>query len=165
MAAALIDGKAVGAIKPLLITVGVMVGIGITGYLVYRAIKTSKLTKSSREEASASNSELNNLLVQGKKATLSNSQSIAVANALFTAMDGYGSDYGVIAREFAKINNDVDMLSVVKAFGVRTISSGRGNPSSNFTGTLQQALKDELDDSEVTALNNMLARKGIKNRL
>ncbi len=160
-----INDKTVGAIRGLVVTVAVIGALGVAGFLIYRKIKLKKKEQSSKDELKDSNSELNNILVQGQKPTMNSSQISATANALFTAMDGYGTNWDVIVKEFAKIKNDADILSVAKSFGVRTISSGSLNPEPNFTGTLQNALKDELDSDRMNALNNMLARKGIKNRL
>lgn len=160
--AQIIDVK---AIKPLLITVGVMAAIGVASYLIYKGIKNAQLRKDSKKEAGDSVNELNNLIVQGKKPTLNAAQTSAIANSLFSAMDGYGTNYDIIAKEFAKINNEVDLLSVAKSYGVRTLSSGNLNPEPNFTGTLQNSLKEELSDPQLSAINGMLARKGILNRL
>ncbi len=165
MEATLVDSKTVTSIKGLVITIGVMSAIGVAGYLVYKGIKNAQAKKDSKKESQASSDQLNNLIVQGVKPTLNAAQNIAIANSLFAAMDGYGTDYNTIVKEFAKINNEVDLLSVSKAFGVRTISSGKLNPEPDFTGTLQACLKSECTDAQITALNNMLARKGIKNRL
>ncbi len=163
--AGIIDSKTVGAVKGLVITVGVMAAIGIVSYLVYRKIQVQKKQQDSKDELKDSNAELNNVLVQGQKTTMNAAQISACANALFSAMDGYGSDWDILFKEFAKIKNDADMLSVIKSYGVRTVSSGNLNPEPNFTGTLQAAIKDEFRQEDITALNNMLARKGIKNRL
>jgi hypothetical protein len=163
--AGIVDDKTVKAVKGLVITVGVMAAIGIVSYMVYRKIQTQKKQKDSKDELKDSNNELNNIIVQGQKPTMKPSQISGCANSLFVAMDGYGTNWDIITKEFAKINNDADMLSVVKSFGVRTISSGNLNPEPNFTGTLQAALKDELSTERISALNGMLARKGIKNRL
>lgn len=161
----LLDKDAVLGINKILITVGVMAAIGITGYLVYKGIKNAKSKADSKREDNDTKNELNRLIVQGIKPTLNQTQISGIANALFGAMDGYGTNYDTVAREFAKINNDADMLSVAKAYGVREVSSGRLNPEPNFTGTLQAALKSELSSSEISAINGVLARKGIKNRL
>ncbi len=161
----LLDKDAVSGINKILITVGVMAAIGITGYLVYKGIKNAKAKADSKREDADNKNELNSLIVSGIKPTLTQAQISGIANALFGAMDGYGTDYNSIAHEFAKINNDADMLSVAQAYGVREVSSGNLNPEPNFTGTLQAALKSELSSSQVSAINGVLSRKGIKNRL
>jgi hypothetical protein len=165
MGAPLINDKTIKAVKGLVITVGVMAAIGIASYLIYRKIKVETKKADSKDELKDSNSELNNVIVQGQKPTLSPSQISQTANSLFSAMDGYGTNWNIIVKEFAKINNYADLLSVIKSFGVRTIDSGRFNPTPNFVGTLAVCLKDELSSERITALNNMLARKGIKSRL
>lgn len=163
--AGIVDDKTVKAVNGLVITVGVIGVLAVSGYLVYKGIKNAKAKKDSKREAQESTNELNNLIVQGIKPTLNSAQTTAIANSLFSAMDGYGTNYNIILKEFAKINNEVDLLSVAKAYGVRTVSSGNLNPEPNFTGTLQNTLKEECTTTQITALNGMLSRKGIKNRL
>lgn len=154
MAANKVDlGQPIKNIQSLLITAGVIAGIGIVGFLVWKGIKKHKDTKDGKKEVDEAKDELNKLVVAGKKPTLAPTQITGIANTLFNAMDGPGTDEDAIIHEFAKINNDADMLSIIKAYGVR---DGL---------TLQTDLKDELNSEHITALNGMLARKGIKYRL
>jgi hypothetical protein len=59
-----------------------------------------------------------------------------------------------------KFKNNLDFLKLSQAFGVRTYDQC-GWGTGNFTGTLAQAVADELDDNEVTAINKVLSSKGI----
>ena len=67
-------------------------------------------------------------------------------------MKGIGSDESAVYRVFASAKNDLDVLGIVKAFGVK---DGE---------TLGQWLTADLDEKEIKALNDLLARKGIKYR-
>ena len=157
-------GWSADSIKTLIITVAAIVGTGMAAYLIYKKVKNYQAEKASKKEVGDINDELNKEIQAGKKLTLTPSQVSGIANDLYTAMDGYGSNYDMIIKNIVKINNQLDLLAVIKSFGVRELSSGRLNPEPNFKGTLGQALAEELSAPQLTAINLTLAKKGIKNR-
>lgn len=146
------------------VAVAVIGGIGISAYLIYKKIKARNASANSRKEIDEVNKEINDQIKKGVKPTLTPSQIAAMANALQTAMDGYGTDYGAVLNQLVKLRNDLDILALNKSFGVRKINSGRGNPAADFEGTLGQCLTDELSDTRIGEVNMMLAKKGIKFR-
>ncbi len=133
-------------------------------FIIKRNFKNIKNTQDSKKEVSETNDVLSQLAKDGKKGTIDGLKIQTVANSIFTAMDGIGTDIHGVYRAFANINNDVDMVNVIKAYGVRELSSGKFNPVPNIKGTLSQAITEELNSEEVQALNGMLANKGIKYR-
>lgn len=147
-----------------LIAVAVVGGIGISAYLIYKKIKDAAARRDSKKEVEDINADLNAEIKAGKKLTIKPSEISGIANNLKTAFDGYGTDYSSILKNLAKVNNQLDLLAVIKSYGVRKINSGRGNPASDFEGTLGQALAEELSSAELNAVNLMLAKKGIKQR-
>lgn len=144
------------------------VGAGIVGiaifYIIKRNISNIKALADSKKEVSATQDTLSALTKAGVKPTLDSLKIQQAANSIFSAINGYGTDVQGVYRAFANINTDVDLVNLIKAFGVREISTGAGNPAPNLKGTLSQVLTDELSSAEINALNNMLARKGIKYR-
>lgn len=85
-----------------------------------------------------------------------------IADNIFDAMDGYGTDEPTIESELKKLRTKADWNALVSAYGTRTISSGRGNIfQPNFTGDLTQCLKNELDAEEETSVNNILSKLGV----
>lgn len=132
---------------------------------IVRAVKKRKSAKGSREEMKDIKDELKDLNANAStKQTLSPSSASAMANNLFTAMDGYGTDSVAITKNLLKLKNQADWLAVRKAFGSRTISSGKLNPTPDFTGTLEGALTDELgviDASVAPQLNAYFKAKKI----
>jgi hypothetical protein len=87
----------------------------------------------------------------------------AIADSIYDALDGYGSSFQTIVNEFSKLNNNPDFDALYKAYGTRTVSSGRGNVFvSDYTGDMLGALKDELSTTEIGKLNSLLSNKGIK---
>lgn len=146
------------------IAVGAMVAIFVAAYMINRAVKNKKALQGAKKETDATNDTVKTLTAQGQKPTLDALKLSTISNQLFTAMDGYGTNVNAVYAAFANVNNDIDVVNLIKTYGIKEISTGAGNPSPNLKGTLSQALTDELSASEMTALNNLLARKGIKYR-
>jgi hypothetical protein len=99
----------------------------------------------------------------GIKATYTNSQYKAMADTLYSAMDGYGTDEEPIFNTFKKLKNDVDFVRLDDAFGVREASD-------NLFGMLAPAdmrtwLKDDLGEAEIKTLNAKLKSQGITKRI
>jgi hypothetical protein len=144
-----------------IVVVGSFAAVGYTSYLIYKKVQAINASRDAKREVEKTTDELKKLNV---KPTLMPSQIDSVANQLFTAMNGYGTDYNSILKALVYINNNADMLSVIKAYGVRELSSGNFNPEPNLTGTLGQAFSIELGSDQRTAVNNLLARKGVTYR-
>jgi hypothetical protein len=138
--------------------------VGISGFLIYKKIKNMKAEKDSKKEVGDVDDDLKALQKSGKKLSLTGSEIASIANNLFTAMDGYGTNYDMILKNLVRVNNQVDLLAVIKSYGVRELSSGRLNPEPNFKGTLGQAFAEELSSTQLSAINLMLAKKGIAHR-
>lgn len=130
------------------IAVGVVAGVGYLVYKLYKAAKDAKETKDSKEEVQEVKQELNALNQNpSTKQTLSVSDAKAIANKIFEAMDGYGTDETAILQQLLRLKNQADWLAIRQEWGVREVSSGRGNPAPNFKGTLEAALTSELGDA------------------
>ena len=132
---------------------------------VVKAIRKRKGNKGNKAEEKDIKRELDDLNSSSStKQKLSPSSATAIANNLFSAMDGYGTDSVAVTKNLLKLQNQADWLAVRKAFGTREISSGKLNPTPNFTGTLEGALTDELgviDSSVAPTLNKYFKAKKI----
>ncbi len=88
-----------------------------------------------------------------------------IADNLFNIFDGYGTvgtGANAVVEELNKLRTRQDWEKLVQAYGTRTVSSGWGNIfQSNFTGTLPECLRDELDSSELADVNQELSRIGV----
>lgn len=85
-----------------------------------------------------------------------------MADKIFKAMDGYQTNEQSIENEILKLRNKADWEALVAAYGVRTIDSGWGNFfQDDFTGTLPQALKSELNEAEMVDLKANLRKIGV----
>ena len=72
-----------------------------------------------------------------------------MANQMYVAMKGAGTDTPAIERVCKKLNNVDDWNALVKAFGVKSVS----NWFYKFSGTLYDWLQDELSAREIRRLN------------
>lgn len=101
-----------------------------------------------------------------QKATLSNAELKAMANSIFRAMDGYGTDEDSILSTIKKIKNNADWSGLNAAWGKRTISSGTWNPAPNLSNaTLAEAITDELSQYWKDEFNKHLSKVGVKYRV
>lgn len=78
----------------------------------------------------------------------------AMADKLFSAMDGAGTNENSIIEVLGKLRTKSDWYALVKAFGVKKSSSWL----SGYQGNLVQWLNDELDDEERKMVNDILAK-------
>jgi hypothetical protein len=86
----------------------------------------------------------------------------SLSNQIFDAVNGYGTDEEKIKRIFKMLKTDSDFDALKDAYGVRQVSSGRGNFFvSNYEGDLVSTLRDEMDDSEIAELNQILTSNRI----
>jgi len=99
------------------------------------------------------------------KATLSPAEMKAIANSIFRAMDGYGTDEDSIISDVKKCKNNADWSGVNAAWGKRTISSGNWNPAPNLSNaTLSEAITDEMSQYWKDEMNKHLSKVGITYR-
>jgi hypothetical protein len=138
-----------------LIVVG---GAGVIIYTIYKKVANIVGDKNDRQQLAAEKDELSNIK---PPATISKGQAEAMANAIFTALDGYASDEDAVNTQFSKLKNNADWLLLSQAYGTREVSSGRLNPAPNYTGTLIGALNDELSASERAEANAILRKNGV----
>lgn len=138
----------------------VVLGGAIFGiYKLSKVVKGAIENKDERQEGKDVKGDLKDLEKAGKGQTLSDSQISGFANSLKTAMDGTATDEMAIGRVFASMNNDADVLALIKSFGIQKIG---GTWVSDLEGTLGQCLVSELDSNEMnTYVTAPLIRKGI----
>lgn len=146
--------------KPLPMPVKV-VAIGLAGFGAYKGGKAlwKKLNPGDQEqEAAAAQTEAERILKanaslpadQRTVASYSPAQMKTFANTLFSAMDGAGTDEAAVLGVFKQMNNDLDFLFLIDAFGVR-------HGSSWFATSTDSGLSDWLQsDGLTTAVNSLL---------
>jgi hypothetical protein len=153
------------------IAVGVVAGVAFIGYKIFKALQKGQETKDSKEEVQAAEQELKNLNQNpASKQTLSTTDAKSIANTIFEAMQGYGTNETVITQQLLRLKNQADWLAVNAEWGVREISSGYLNIEPNFKGTLSAALTSELgidpvDMAAKAKINQHFIKVGISARV
>lgn len=134
----------------------------LVGFKIYKGVTNRMKNAGNLHEKKDVKNALDELNDKGIKPTMQAVQYSSAADKIHTAMDGYGTDESTIYDAFAKMVNDADILSLMNAYGIRTVSSGKLNSEPDFKGTLAGAISNELDAAERKVLNDKLAKKGIK---
>ena len=122
-------------------------------WFVYRKIqKVIEASKDRQLVNEADNAIVSNAL------TYTQADYKAMADKLYVAMDGAGTDEDAIKEVIAKLRTKSDFYALVKAFGVRKSSSW----ASSFVGNLIQWLADELSGDDRKEVNDMLAKFNVQ---
>lgn len=90
----------------------------------------------------------------GETLTYPKSNYKAFADQIYNAMNYMGTDTGEVERVFGKMENNLDVLELNKAWGVRDVYFW----GFAYSYTLPQAVADEMD---TTQINTILSSKGI----
>jgi hypothetical protein len=127
--------------------------IGIGGYALYR------IGKAISKKLNGSNAEQD--IIDAKKAGQTPSYSSAtysqLADKIYAAvMYTWGTDEQAIYDVFNKMNSNLDVALLIKAFGKRRVEFSTQDME------LGAHLSNDLDSSEISKLNSILSSKGIK---
>jgi len=148
-----------------LVIVGGLGVIAWTGFMVYngidRRIKNKKATEKANETLRATGGALADLSAKGVHPSFSDAQYKVWADQLEACFQGWGTCY-VYKDVFESLKNDADVVRLIQAYGVRTISSGKWNPTPDYVGGLSGILTEELNSLEVIGLMNRMEERGIK---
>ena len=141
--------------KPLLIA-GSLVG----GYFIYKAIKNRKPSQGAallNDEAAAK--------AKGQKLSYTQASYVNLANVIFNAWFQNFNIFNPVSETqilsvMSKMNNDLDIIALTRAFGKRRAPVPFG---SFFISDLSlgEWLREGLYDNEIQAVNNVLRSKGI----
>ena len=143
-----------------------LVGGAIGLVVLYRALSGAVSNQGGRQEIQSASNELDRLNQSpATRQKMTAYQANQTANAIFTAMDGYGTYEEAIYSAFRQMKNNADYLAVSKAFGTRKVSSGQWNFVNDMKGTLTQCLQDELDTDERKKVNEILKARNIRVRI
>lgn len=143
------------------IAIAGLAAIAIIGYSVYKKVNSVINPTDSKKEVDAAKAEVKALEAKGEKRTLSDVQLKTLANQIQTALNGMTEDEAAVYRAFTSVKTNIDVLNLIAAYGTRQTGYWYW---SYFTGTLPSSIAHYFDVAEVKALNDMLAKKGIKYR-
>lgn len=164
------------------VIVGGLFVVYLAGNAILRKLKDAKTARDAKDAVRNSEAEKRRLQSQGVRPSYPSSQYNTWANSIQQAFDGcdptgqlsWGADSPLgavsfwstsgfkVAKIFAELKNDLDYLSLTTAWGIRTYDA-----CGWFTGDvkdvdLAKAISDELTAREISNLNEILRKKGIK---
>jgi len=156
------------------VAIGGIAIIGIVGYTIYRRVKTNLDIKINLKESDSASDDLRKLETQGVRPSLNNSQIMSIINSLKDAMNGCGTNEQRVYDDFSKLNNDADVLLLLKLWQVQyyepcsatsPISYARWMFNDKaFGGNLSEWLNYDMTATEIKQINSILAKKGIKHK-
>lgn len=149
----------------------VVVGLGLIGWGIYRAIKKEKDRKEATQAAAQAQAELDQMAAQGVRPSYPVSQYLTYADRLVQAMNGCGTNEDLVYSVFNAMKNDADVLQLIASFGLRYYTPcALSDPVSYaiwqfndkaYGGELATWLSYDLSDSEIGNINSILQAKGI----
>ena len=150
--------------KNAIVIVGV-VGGALILFEAYLKINAYEKLKKERATGRSVDKQLATLNKSGVTATLPDANIKMMADSLFSAMNGIGTSESAVYDILSRVQNEADMLSIIQAYGTRTISGG----IHSFTGTLPETMIDQIPQSSMwrkslNDINEMLAKKSITTR-
>lgn len=132
-----------------LILAGIIVGVIVLAVVVWKI----KARLQAFKEATQNQAETAALEAQGMTLSYSKNEYEGMANKLYVAMDGWGTDEDAILEVFERINNDLDFLELDSAFGSKDGYS------------MLEWLQGDISQYYFDKINNMLNSNGVTKRL
>jgi len=127
----------------------------ITLLVIYFIGKNSGKAKALAEGTNTLENEIDNKALSYPLTIYKN-----MADALYVAMEGLGTDYDTVKNNLLKINNQSDFFELEKAFGNRAAYTWLW-VYTPFAGTLIQWFSDELNDDQKAEITVLMAAKNI----
>lgn len=120
--------------------------IAVVLFFLFRVVKSYSGRLASFSESVGEQAALSS---QGVHRSYTQIQYNSMANQLYYAMKGVGTDEETIYSVIQKIKNDQDFIALENAFGIRD------------TYNLQAWIRGDLSTSEVQKVNSILSNNGI----
>jgi hypothetical protein len=136
----------------------------IVGGGIFAAIKISEgaeRRRARREGRDLDNTVDKDIEKSGKPATSSKTNYKLLSDRLYKALNQWNPDEVQVYQVLAQMNNDRDVLELIKAFGMKLNNSNGWDADidTNLAGFMTK-----LDEDQINAVNIGLARQGIKFR-
>jgi len=139
--------------NPVVIQWLVIGGIGLYAYYRFKKFTTVPTA------ADTAQTETLALAASGQVPSFGDTVYVGFADKIVSASTtNFGTDEKAIYAVFTQLNNDIDVLKLVQAFG------NRRKEFSLFWDSLAGYLAGELNGSEMSKINDILKSKGIRYR-
>lgn len=127
--------------------------------LVWQIWKMGKESFFKLKKNMETNAEEAALIASGQSKSYSSHQYTQMANQLYAAMKGAGTDYNSVGSVFAKMKNDLDVIELDKKFGMREGTTWYGGSKMY---SMQEWLRGDLSSSNMEKyVNGPMRKKGI----
>jgi len=141
--------------------VGSLVLVGGLGYVAYKNIFKTKADEDEKEMEA----NLRYLKVKQKELTINSGKAMMMAQQLYDAMEGMGTDTGTIHSTLEDIKTQADLLYVIRSFGVKQYgSTGEASSwiakASGYASPLNLSgwLKKELSGTDLDRVKSVYKR-------
>jgi hypothetical protein len=157
--------------QPPAVKVVAVAGVGLLGYVAYRAIKRKADEDAAAKAAQAAHAELQQLANQGVVPSYGESQFQVFVNRLVQAMTGCGTNEDQVFDVFRAMNNEADIRKLITTFAVRYYQPCELTSPIQFIywqfndkafgGDLATWLSYDFSSSDIKTINSILRGKGI----
>ena len=163
-----------------IVVVGGLVVLYVVGNTIYKKIQTLSSGVDAQTKLNQVNEDLNNKISQGQQATFNSTQYNNFADSIaasFSGCDwsspiipistslpiigGFSNSGSTLYNILYQFNNDVDFLALQKAFGNRTITKSWVCGGDYTNVDLETAVQNQLNNSEISGINDMLSKRNI----
>lgn len=131
----------------------IYIGLIVTFLVIFTIVIVNKSKKNKKDKEDERIIGQYENEVQPEKLTFSESEYNTMANGLFKAMDGIGTDEAAIYQVFQKLRTNSDVLKLQAAFGIRNDMD------------LFEYIRDDMNNNDIAKLNGYLAQHNISIRI
>lgn len=149
-----------------IVVVGGIAIIYFTSKQIIARIRTQAERKDAEKSVTDAKNELNELIKNGVRPTISQSQADSYSEQIvkqFKGADLLLGSYALVDKIFKSLKNDADYLLLKTSFKTRTYDDAFFGQVKNVT--LESAIQDELSQMRINDLNKTLEKQGIKYRV
>lgn len=139
-----------------------VLGVATIAFFGVRAYNKNKAEREARKEGKELDNQVtDDIKNTGKPATTNQTNYKLYAERLYKALNVWDPSAVPVYQVFAQMNNDRDILELIKAFGMK-LDSSNGIDDDIMSNLATFIAK--LEPEEIRALNMMLAKKAVKYR-
>ena len=165
------------------VIVGGLTIVTIVGFAVYNKIKSltpSQDALNAQQRLNQVTSDLNAAIANGQQPTFASTQYNNYADSIASAFSGcdwtspvipqisnlvgWSTSASTVYNIVKAFNNDVDMLALQKAFGIRTISKSFICGGDYTNVDLAAAVNAQCNQVEIAGINDLLSQRNISYR-